>query len=49
MFGIKKKHLNLLKEKRLLRPLNLSNDVPGNGFGIYDTVGGYKVGVLNLM
>ena len=37
------------KEKRLLRPLNLSNDVPGNGFGIYDTVGGYKVGVLNLM
>ena len=37
------------KQKRLLRPLNLSNDVPGNGFGIYDTVGGYKVGVLNLM
>ena len=37
------------KQKRLLRPLNLSNDVPGNGFGIYDSIGGYKVGVLNLM
>ena len=37
------------KQKRLLRPLNLSNDAPGNGFGIYDSLGGYKVGVLNLM
>ena len=37
------------KQKRLLRPLNLSNNPPGNGFGIYDSVGGYKVGVLNLM
>ena len=37
------------KQKRLLRPLNLSNDAPGNGFGIYDSIGGYKVGVLNLM
>ncbi len=37
------------KQKRLLRPLNLSNDTPGAGFGIYDSIGGYKVGVLNLM
>ena len=36
-------------QKRLLRPLNLSKDTPGNGFGIFDSVGGYKVGVLNLM
>ena len=32
-----------------MRPLNLSGVVPGQGFGIYDTIGGYKVGVLNLM
>ena len=37
------------KQKRLLRPLNLSNDIPGNGFGIYNSMSGYKVGVLNLM
>ena len=37
------------KQKRLLRPLNLSGDVPGDGFGIYYTVRGYKIGVLNLM
>ena len=37
------------KQKRLLRPLNLSGVVPGDGFGIYNTIGGYKVGVLNLM
>ena len=37
------------KQKRLLRPLNLSNGAPGNGFGVYDSIGGYKVGVLNLM
>ena len=36
-------------QRRLLRPLNLSGDVPGDGFGIYDSFGGYKVGVLNLM
>ncbi len=37
------------KQKRLLRPLNLPGDVPGNGFGIFDSNKGYKVGVLNLM
>ena len=36
-------------QKRLLRPLNLSGEIPGKGFGIYDCIGGYKVGVLNLM
>ena len=36
-------------QKRLLRPLNLSGVVPGDGFGIYNAIGGYKVGVLNLM
>ena len=37
------------RQKRLLRPLNLSNDTPGKGFGIYNSKKGYKVGVLNLM
>ena len=37
------------KERRLLRPFNLSSDAPGNGFGIYESIGAYKVGVLNLM
>ena len=37
------------KQKRLLRPLNLSNDPPGSGFEIFNSIGGYKVGVLNLM
>ena len=39
----------ITKQNRLLRPLNLSGNVPGSGFGIYDSFGGYKVGVLNLM
>ena len=36
------------KEKRLLRPNNLSSTYPGNGFEIFKT-GGVKIGVLNLM
>jgi len=36
-------------EKRLLRPLNLSNQQPGKGFEIYNSSKGYKIGVLNLM
>ncbi len=36
-------------EKRLLRPLNLSNNAPGKGFEIYNSKKGFKVGVLNLM
>ncbi len=37
------------REKRLLRPLNLSNELPGKGFEIYDSKKGFKIGVLNLM
>lgn len=39
----------LEKEKRLLRPANYPDTVPGHGFGVYEiTVGGPKLGVLNL-
>ena len=31
------------KQKRLLRPLNLSGDVPGDGFGIYDLLEDIKL------
>ena len=37
------------KEKRLLRPKNLFEPAPGNGFEIYLTSNNAKVGVLNLM
>ena len=37
------------REKRLLRPENLSSNSPGKGFGIYESKNGFKVGVLNLM
>ena len=37
------------KEKRLLRPLNLFEPSPGNGFNIYNTKRNVKIGVLNLM
>ena len=37
------------REKRLLRPENISSNSPGKGFGIYDSRNGFKVGVLNLM
>ena len=37
------------KEKRLLRPKNLSPAYPGKGFEIYHTKKRYKIGVLNLM
>ena len=46
----KKETFEFIKnQKRLLRPLNLSNNAPGEGFGIFHSTGGYKVGVLNLM
>ncbi len=41
------KHIE--REERLLRPSNLSLGTPGNGFGIYETKKGFKIGVLNLM
>ena len=37
------------KEKRLLRPKNLFEPAPGNGFEIYRTSKNFKIGVLNLM
>ena len=37
------------KENRLLRPKNLFEPSPGNGFGIFTAKNGMKVGVLNLM
>ena len=38
------------KETRLLRPANLAEGSPGNGYGIYTTKNKkYKVGVINLM
>jgi len=37
------------KEKRLLRPKNMSKDLPGNGFGVFLSKNGFKIGVLNLM
>ena len=40
-------HIN--NEKRLLRPLNLTKNSPGKGFGIFKSKNGYTIGVLNLM
>ena len=37
------------REKRLLRPENISSNSPGKGCGIYESRNGFKVGVLNLM
>ena len=37
------------REKRLLRPENLSSNSPGKGFGIYNSKNGFRIGVLNLM
>ena len=39
----------IVKEKRLLRPKNLFEPAPGNGFEIYTTSKKFKIGVLNLM
>ncbi len=36
-------------EKRLLRPLNMSKELPGKGFNIFVSKNGFKVGVLNLI
>ncbi|MCA9671868.1 MAG: TIGR00282 family metallophosphoesterase [Myxococcales bacterium] len=36
------------KEPRLLRPLNFP-DAPGHGYGLCETRGGVKVGVINVM
>jgi metallophosphoesterase (TIGR00282 family) len=40
----------ILKESRLLRPANLAQGSPGNGFGVYSTNNKkFKVAVMNLM
>tara|TARA_B100001540_G_scaffold311112_1_gene330046 strand:+ start:358 stop:1164 length:807 start_codon:yes stop_codon:yes gene_type:complete len=36
-------------QTRLLRPLNMDENLPGVGFSIYNSKNGLKVGVLNLM
>ncbi len=36
-------------ENKLLRPLNMNESLPGNGFSIYNSKKNLKVGVLNLM
>jgi len=41
--------IHIEKERRLLRPKNLSSAYPGKGFEIYESKKGYKIGVLNLM
>ncbi len=40
---------HISREKRLLRPLNLTDGTPGNGFEVYSSKTGHRVGVLNLM
>ena len=45
-----KPQIILKKKKRLLRPANLAQGSPGQGFGIYLTKDKkYKIGVINLM
>ena len=40
---------HILREKRLLRPLNLTTGTPGKGFEIFSCKSGHRIGVLNLM
>ena len=40
---------HIKREDRLLRPYNLPAGTPGNGFGIFKSKKGFKIGVLNLM
>ena len=37
------------KERKLLRPYNLTAPAPGKGFEIFNSKNNFKVGVLNLM
>ena len=39
---------HIIKEKRLLRPMNFMDGTPGRGFEIYKKKG-FKIGVINLM
>jgi metallophosphoesterase (TIGR00282 family) len=38
----------LEEDKRILRPANYPPDVPGRGTGVFETVEGHKIGVLNI-
>ena len=40
---------HISREKKLLRPLNLTEGTPGKGFEIFSSKTGHRVGVLNLM
>ncbi|GBD39934.1 hypothetical protein HRbin37_02220 [bacterium HR37] len=35
-------------QPRLLRPANFPRSTPGNGYGVFETALGYKIGVINL-
>ena len=37
------------REEKLLRPMNLPQLTPGKGFGLYNSINGLRIGVLNLM
>ena len=44
MFGIKRETFEFIKkQRRLTETIKLINDAPGNGFGIYESIGGYKI------
>ncbi len=36
-------------QTRLIRPLNMDKNLPGDGFVIFNSKNGFKIGVLNLM
>ena len=40
---------HIKNEKRLLRPYNMSDDLPGKGYEVFKSKNGYRIGVLNLM
>ncbi|MBO4815983.1 MAG: TIGR00282 family metallophosphoesterase [Clostridia bacterium] len=44
----KKDIFNIIDDKKLLRPANYTDNVPGNGYGIYE-VKGKKIAVINLI
>ena len=49
VWDIKETTEHIERENRLLRPFNLPAGTPGNGFGVFESKKGFKIGVLNLM
>jgi len=49
VWDLKETTEHITRERKLLRPFNLPITTPGNGFGIYKSKNGFKIGVLNLM